>query len=111
MLVHQVFNEFANGFDQRMGREGRNVVMIVDNASSHMLHDVETDEMLGLKCAKLDNTLFVFLPPNITSHAQPLDQGIIAALKREYRFRLLHWYLEKFEEDRQQDLAKVCRSV
>lgn len=32
------------------------------------------------------------LPPNLTSHHQPLDQGIIAAFKKRYRYRLLESY-------------------
>ena len=31
----------------------------------------------------------VFLPPNTTSHTQPMDQGIIANLKHHYRSILL----------------------
>lgn len=102
-----MFNVWAADFDKRMGNEGRNVVMIIDNASSHMLHDKEVFELFGLKCAKLDHTMFLFLPPNITSHAQRLDQGIISLLKREYQSWLLLWYIEQFNADQEQDLAKV----
>jgi hypothetical protein len=31
----------------------------------------------------------VFLPPNVTSVYQPMDAGVIAMVKKKYRYRLL----------------------
>lgn len=54
----------------------RKVLLLLDNCSAH-----GTEETLPL----LDNVEVVFLPPNTTSKLQPLDAGIIAALKVRYR--------------------------
>jgi hypothetical protein len=39
----------------------------------------------------------VFLPPNTTSHVQPLDSGIIAAFKKLYRKELIRYTLSEVE--------------
>lgn len=52
-------------------------VLLLDNAPSHPSADL-------LKSS--DGNIFVyFFPPNVTSIAQPMDQGIIEAMKRLYR--------------------------
>jgi len=45
------------------------------------------------------------LPPNVISNHQPLDAGIIAALKRRHKRRLLALVLEAFERTRSAQLA------
>ena len=60
---------------KRMKKQGRQVILFWDNATSH-------------PNLQLENVKLVYLPPNTTSHAQPLDQGIIQNFKVRYR-RLL----------------------
>ena len=48
--------------------------LVLDNATCHPADIV------------LSNIKLVFLPPNTTSHTQPMDKGIIANFKRHYRF-------------------------
>lgn len=56
-------------------------ILFIDNAPSH---PNETE----LKSP--DGNIFVsFLPPNITSLLQPMDQGVIETMKRHYRRELL----------------------
>ena len=50
------------------------VVMIIDNAPGHLQSISIEDE----------NVRVVFLPPNMTSLLQPLDQGIIRCVKASY---------------------------
>jgi hypothetical protein len=61
-------------------RTGRKIMLISDNAPTHMVQGVTPEEKHGLKVFNLSNIKVVFLPPNVTSKAQPLDQGGIAAL-------------------------------
>lgn len=57
----------------------------MDNAPAHK---VET---------ALKWTNVVFLPPNVTSIVQPMDQGIIKTLKTLYRSKLLRKKLQLYE--------------
>lgn len=45
------------------------------------------------------NIMMYYLPPNTTSHLQPLDQGIISALKFEYHKLHLKSSIERFQDD------------
>ncbi|GJP33566.1 hypothetical protein CLOM_g18093 [Closterium sp. NIES-68] len=67
--------------------EGRQVVILLDNASSHALNPQRAieEELLGFKTLKMSNVRLIFLPPNTTCFTQPLDQGIIATVKTRYR--------------------------
>jgi len=60
----------------------RKVALIMDNASSHgsQFHGSQVGH---------PQVHFFFLPPNSTARNQPLDAGIIAAVKRGYRRRHL----------------------
>lgn len=51
-------------------------ILLVDNCKSHV--------MLSVGDIKTE-----FFPPNITSIAQPMDQGILETLKKKYRARLV----------------------
>lgn len=56
-------------------------VLLLDNAPSH-------PPELTLKSS--DGQIFVkYLPPNVTALIQPMDQGVIATMKRHYRSGLL----------------------
>lgn len=55
---------------------GRRALLLIDNCSAH-----GTVESLP----SLSNVRVVFLPPNCTSKIQPMDAGIIAALKLRYK--------------------------
>ncbi|CAI5478010.1 unnamed protein product [Closterium sp. Yama58-4] len=73
-----------------MVAEDRNIVILVDNASSHNLQseDAESEDLFGFRTRVLGNIRLVFLPPNTTAFTQPLDQGLIATTKARYR---QHW--------------------
>lgn len=60
-------------------------LLLVDNCRSHKF----------LKCGEIE---VAFLPPNVTSLIQPLDQGIIEMAKRYYRFLLSSSLLAAQEE-------------
>lgn len=57
----------------------KKAILLLDNAPSHP----SADELKSgeIKC--------VFLPPNVTSLCQPMDQGVLETLKRLYRRKLL----------------------
>lgn len=57
-----------------MRRRGQSILLYIDNAPSHIFDS-----------SRLSNVNVVFLTPNMTSHIQPLDAGIIRAFKAHYR--------------------------
>ena len=57
-------------------------VLLLDNCSAH--HDAEEH-------ISDDGKIFVqFLPPNVTSSIQPMDQGVLESFKRSNKKKLLH---------------------
>lgn len=57
-----------------MRQQKRKVALIIDNAPSHIFNSTS-----------ITNTEVIFLEPNMTSHIQPMDAGIIKAFKAHYR--------------------------
>ncbi|OWZ03802.1 Pyruvate decarboxylase like protein [Phytophthora megakarya] len=68
-----IFKDWLRTLDLRMGLEKRRILLLVDNVSSHMRAAVA-----------LWNVRLEFLPKSPTSMLQPLDQGIIACVKRTF---------------------------
>lgn len=58
-------------------RTGHKVLLILDNAPGH----ASAFERNGIRV--------VFFPPNVTSWKQPMDMGIIAAVKKRYKYLLI----------------------
>ena len=69
----------------------RNIILrihlLLDNAPSHP----SAEELNEID----PNCRVMYLPPNITSLVQPMDQGIISALKRRYKMGFLHGMLSR----------------
>lgn len=62
-------------------------VLLVDNAPSHPSeHELRKGDII-----------VKFLPPNVTSVLQPMDQGVLENIKRNYRRQLLEHLLELTE--------------
>ena len=75
-MTRDIFQEWIISFDKEMGRQGRKVLLVMDNCSSHKAPDLRSVEVL-------------FIPPNATSKLQPLDAGIICNMKTHYRKALV----------------------
>ena len=91
-MTRLIFDEWVCAFDKRMKREGRHVLLLLDNATSHS------------KDLSLTNITLQFLPPNTTSHIQPMDARIINSFKCHYRKHLVRHYLQCVEEERAQSV-------
>jgi hypothetical protein len=80
-----VFTEWIQEVDKQMRTSKRNILMLLDNASSHKVD------------AELTNIRLHFLPPGTTAHIQPMDGGVIRTFKAYYRKHLIQHYLAKIE--------------
>ncbi|CAI7788863.1 unnamed protein product [Closterium sp. NIES-53] len=73
-----------------MYAEQRHIVILLDNASSHVLRSESTtsEDLFGFRTRSLSKIRLDFLPPNTTCFTQPLDQGVIAMAKARFH---AHW--------------------
>ncbi|KAG5862225.1 hypothetical protein JTB14_023516 [Gonioctena quinquepunctata] len=78
----EVFIPEVKKHQKSVGKEGSKVLLIVDNAPTH-----PTAELLERENGQFKTT---FLPPNVTSLLQPMDQSVIETMKRHYRRQLLN---------------------
>jgi hypothetical protein len=85
--------------------------MILDNASSHVVNFATVGKSCGFSTLELSNMILVFLSPNVTSVLQPLDQGIIASFKFQYKKILLRWVLSHNHDATLKDLRKVVPNI
>lgn len=69
-----LFQEWILNFEKTMSQQGRKVLLLLDNAPTHIVTNLT-----------LNHVVVMFLPPNTTSRIQPMDAGIIAAVKKRYR--------------------------
>ena len=61
----------------------------------------------GFKGFQYQNVVCLFLPPNVTSVVQPLDQGIIVAFKAHYRRHHIAFFLDQIREGIKPKAAKI----
>ena len=90
-----------------IGQEPK-ALLILDNCSAHPNED-ELASSDGLIVAK-------FLPPNVTSLIQPMDQGVLECLKRIYRKSILKDLISQTEDDmlgflKKIDILKVVENI
>jgi DDE superfamily endonuclease/Tc5 transposase DNA-binding domain len=72
-MTSTIFFNWMNQLNDRMQKENRKILLILDNAPVHNINST------------FSNVQLYFLPPTTTSQIQPLDQGIIRSFKANYR--------------------------
>jgi hypothetical protein len=75
-------------------RTGHRVFLLLDNAPGHF------------EAFERDNVRIIFLPPNCTSWKQPYDMGIIATLKKRFKYLYLKDVFDFYELDEEAKLRK-----
>jgi hypothetical protein len=73
-----LFEEFLQTLNAEMEAKNRNILLFIDNCAAHPKN-----------VSHLSNVRVEFLPPNMTSVVQPVDQGVIKVLKHQFRKRLV----------------------
>lgn len=86
-MTQVIFNEWLINFDKEMKKKRRKILLLIDNCTPHN------------EPPKLDNIRVEYFPPNCTAKLQPLDQGIIRAVKSRYRTFLLRQILLDLEKN------------
>jgi hypothetical protein len=86
-MTSTIFLNWLYEWDKKFQEKSRSILLLIDNCAAHP------------KNVQLKNITLEFLPPNTTSLIQPLDKGIIKNLKVKYRMKLVHFILEKIEEN------------
>lgn len=83
------YNHFVPNTERYLNERGypRKCILLLDNAPSH-----PSEEQL-----KSGEIRVMFLPPNVTSLIQPMDQGVLENLKRNYRRLLLEQILDQVD--------------
>ncbi|CAI5958843.1 unnamed protein product [Closterium sp. NIES-64] len=89
-MTSTLFTHYVEQLGAAIYAEGRKIVVLLDNASSHALktEGAMTEDMFGFRTVALGNIRLAYLPPNTTCFTQPLDQGLIAMAKARY---CQHW--------------------
>jgi hypothetical protein len=90
-----IFREWVLRMESKMHTAGRRVLLLLDNAPSHVAAGLE-----------LTNIQIAMLPPNATSKIQPMDAGIIASFKCRYRRLQLQHAVDR-DEAGEHDIYKV----
>jgi DDE superfamily endonuclease len=88
-----ICEEWLHWFNKLMA--GRKVLLLLDNFSGH---ELGVEKVGGLD--SLYNVTIRWLPPNTTSHWQPLDQGIIASFKLYYRRQWVEYIVRMLNSDK-----------
>lgn len=85
-MTSSVFGAWLKRFDEQMRNDGRHVLLLLDNVSSHKVVE------------GLTNVSIHMLPPNTTSHLQPQDAGIIQAFKKAIDKVRRRYIVDRFDE-------------
>ncbi|KAM7300551.1 tigger transposable element-derived protein 6-like [Ixodes scapularis] len=98
-MTGKIFEIFLAKFDRFLKADNRRAVLLVDNASCHSVR------------ADYENLTLKFFPPNMTAKIQPLDAGIIRAVKAHYRGGLVRHYIACAEDNEPQtvDLSSAMK--
>ncbi|XP_014668922.1 PREDICTED: uncharacterized protein LOC106810154 isoform X2 [Priapulus caudatus] len=85
-MTSELFEVYTRRLDEKMRGEGRHVLMLLDNAPCHP--DLQ-----------LTNIKLLFVPQSSRSVIQPMDRGIVRALKRRFRERQVAGVLRRAESE------------
>ena len=94
-MTSNIFENWLRGLDKMFNRQGRKVLLLLDNCSAHP------------NVANLTAITMKFLPPNSTTCLQPMDQGIIKNLKVSYRRLVVERVLAAIDSGQQVDNSTV----
>jgi hypothetical protein len=87
MMTTQLYQDWIQQWDQELQRTNQKILLLQDNFSGHIVPP-------GLQCIRVEN-----FEPNLTTHIQPNDQGIIRCFKAHYHARFIQRAVDCYDED------------
>lgn len=94
-MTSDIYGKWLQKFDNAMAKQNRKVLLFVDNCPAHPRSISE----------KTKSVKVVYLPPNMTSKIQPMDQGIIKNVKVHYRKRVLMKIIKSIDINTMENLT------
>ncbi|KAL0246482.1 hypothetical protein GEMRC1_007694 [Eukaryota sp. GEM-RC1] len=82
-MTRALFEEYCVELNNKVSRENRRVVLLVDNVPSHKIS------------VRYSHLRLAFWSPNTTALLQQLDQGIIRSLKCYYKRGMAEFWLQQ----------------
>ena len=101
-MTGTICEEYLQWLNNKMRAQKRKVLLLIDNFSGHELAVQLVRGLQGLSHVRI-----AWLPPNTTSHWQPMDQGIIASFKLQYRKQ---WVAFMVREQKGRDPTRLLHS-
>ena len=83
-----IFSQWLGRWDEHLRGRKRKILLLLDNASCH-----KVDHLIALT-----NIELCYLPANTTAILQPMDQGIIQAVKKHYKSFMSHKIVEELDK-------------
>ena len=97
-MTSVIFETWLKKFHKRMGRKGQNVLLFLDNATSH-------------SNVQLCNVKLKYLTANTTFILQPLEQGIILAMKQKYCKTQLRYIITQMKRSKEKDCSQLLKEI
>lgn len=92
-MTAMIWERHIRKLDSQFLRQKRKVAIVVDNCTAHTTPE-------NLKAIEM-----TFLPPNVTSILQPLDQGIIRDFKRKYKKMLVKDLIKSLDRNEKLEVS------
>jgi len=86
-MTTKLYQEWINGWDCKLRQQDRHILLLQDNFSGHV-------PPTGLTNIHVEN-----FAPNLTSHVQPADAGIIQCFKAHYRRKFIDRAIDRYDAD------------
>ncbi|GFS13030.1 tigger transposable element-derived protein 6 [Elysia marginata] len=97
-MTTEIFTHWLMGFNEKMKQQDRHVLLFLDNAPAY-------------PTKQFSNVKLQFFPANTTSVLQPLDQGVIQAVKLRYREAQFRYMMTEMEADVSKTGSELMKQV
>lgn len=86
-MTGDIFRQWLVDWDKQLRNKNRKILLLVDNFSGH---NYDTRSITNIEVERF--------APNMTSHVQPMDAGVIHCFKAHYRRHFLSRALDLFDD-------------